>query len=105
MLPVPFASVSLGKPRNFLTYGWDNEYGSRTMAVDDFKVSKYINANGEFYEFVKDGGYREKSYWCDMGWSWRTHQNMKWSFFWEKAGPGGSHEYNLRTIFKIIPMA
>ena len=60
--------------------------------------------NGEYYQFVKEGGYRNKEYWCDDGWAWRTHRNLKWPFFWQQVGPAGSHEYNLRTIFDVVPM-
>jgi putative 4-mercaptohistidine N1-methyltranferase len=60
--------------------------------------------NGEFWAFVADGGYRNRENWCDDGWAWRTHRNLKWPFFWTPAGPQGSHEYSLRTIFEEIPM-
>ena len=61
-------------------------------------------ANGEFWHFVADGGYRNEEHWCDDGWAWRTHRNMKWPFFWQPCGPGGSNEYSLRTIFEVVPM-
>jgi len=60
--------------------------------------------NGEFWQFVADGGYRKKEFWCDDGWAWRKHRNIKWPFFWTPVGPQGSHEYGLRTIFQEIPM-
>jgi len=60
--------------------------------------------NGEFFQFVTDGGYRNEKYWCDDGWAWRTHRNMKWPFFWEPSGPSGSNEYSLRAIFEVVPM-
>ena len=104
MIPVPSQTIDLGKPPAFPSYGWDNEYGSRTMEVPPFEASKYKVTNGEFYQFVKEGGYRKKEYWCEDGWNWRTHRNMKWPFFWTPAGPEGSHEYKLRTIFEVVDM-
>jgi hypothetical protein len=89
---------------DFPSYGWDNEYGERTVTVPDFQASKHMITNGEFWQFVADGGYRNKNWWCDDGWAWRTHRNMKWPFFWTAEGPQGSHEYGLRTIFEEIPM-
>ena len=96
-------SIDLGKPANFPSFGWDNEYGERKVDVPPFYASEHMVTNGEFYQFVQDGGYRTKDYWCDDGWAWRTHRNMKWPFFWEAAGPAGSHEYTLRTIFSVLP--
>lgn len=104
MVPVQGKTVELGKPLDFPSYGWDNEYGQRTVTVPDFQASKHMVTNGEFWQFVAEGGYRNREYWCDDGWSWRTHRNMKWPFFWKPAGPAGSHEYVLRTIFEEVPL-
>jgi len=96
--------VELGKPDDFPTYGWDNEYGERKVKVPPFSASKYMITNGEFYEFVKSGGYTEKKYWCDNGFAFVNHRNLRWPFFWKPAGPAGSHEYKLRTIFSEVDM-
>jgi len=104
MVDVQGRTVKLGKPLDFPSYGWDNEYGERTVDVPNFSASKHMITNGEFFDFVKDGGYRRKEYWCDDGWAWRSHRNMKWPFFWTPVGPAGSHEYGLRAIYEEIPM-
>lgn len=97
-------AVDLGKPADFPSFGWDNEYGERTVDVPPFQASQHMITNGEFYDFVASGGYRERRYWSDDAWSWRQHRNLKWPFFWEPAGPAGSHEYYLRTVFDVLPM-
>lgn len=97
-------TIDLGKPADFPSFGWDNEYGERKVEVPPFLASEHMVTNGEFWQFVADGGYRRKEFWCEDGWAWRTHRNMKFPFFWEPAGPSGSHEFSLRTIFEIIPM-
>ena len=38
--PVPAGEVTLGKPADWPTYGWDNEYGCRAFSVREFKASK-----------------------------------------------------------------
>mmetsp|Transcript_10659 Transcript_10659/g.20974 ORF Transcript_10659/g.20974 Transcript_10659/m.20974 type:complete len:890 (+) Transcript_10659:435-3104(+) len=98
------ATVRIGKEQDFPTFGWDNEYGHREVDVPSFKAGKFMVSNGEFYEFVKAGGYRERRFWTEEGWGWRTFRNIKWPFFWEQAGPAGKHEYKLRTIFEEIDM-
>uniref|UniRef100_A0A7S3PIU0 Sulfatase-modifying factor enzyme domain-containing protein n=1 Tax=Aplanochytrium stocchinoi TaxID=215587 RepID=A0A7S3PIU0_9STRA len=104
MLPVSGATAYIGKERDFPSFGWDNEYGRRSVNVPNFKASKYMVSNGEFYEFVASGGYRDEQYWTKDGWGWRVFRNQKWPFFWEQRGPAGSHEYGLRTIFEVIDM-
>jgi 5-histidylcysteine sulfoxide synthase/putative 4-mercaptohistidine N1-methyltranferase len=104
MLPVEGKEVVLGKPRDFPSYGWDNEYGYRSVTVASFSASKYMITNGEFWHFVKSGGYRAETYWTPEGWHWRKHRNMKWPFFWEQDGPAGSMQFKLRTIFEVTDM-
>jgi 5-histidylcysteine sulfoxide synthase len=104
MISVNKDNVDLGKPANFPSYGWDNEYGERTVDVPEFAASEHMITNGEYYQFVQEGGYRNKEHWCDDGWAWRSHRNLKWPFFWQQVGPAGSHEYNLRTIFEVVSM-
>ncbi|CAE7290488.1 egt-1 [Symbiodinium natans] len=104
MLTVKGEAVNLGKPRDFPSYGWDNEYGHRRVQVADFAASKYLITNGEFWHFVAGGGYRTEKYWSEDGWNWRKYRNMKWPFFWKQDGPQGSMQFKLRTIFEEIDM-
>ena len=98
-------NILLGKPKDFPSFGWDNEYGTRERTVPPFAASKYMISNGEFWEFVSHGaGYSTRAYWCDAGWAWKSFRNAKWPYFWLPTGPEGYHEYNLRTIFHTIPM-
>jgi hypothetical protein len=97
-------TVDLGKPADFPSYGWDNEYGERRVDVPPFWASENMVTNGEYYEFVSSGGYASPRFWCDDGWAWRAHRNLKWPFFWQQEGPAGSHRYSLRTIFEVISM-
>ncbi len=52
--------------------------------------------NGQFWQFVKAGGYNQPSYWSKEGWGWRTFRNVKWPTFWVPNGPAGLHQYKLR---------
>lgn len=104
LVEVGGSSVRLGKPLDHPSFGWDNEYGDRLVEVPDFEASKFMVSNGEFYEFVKSGGYANEAFWTTDGWDWRTFRNAKWPFFWEQNGPSGSHKYKLRTIFEVIDM-
>ena len=45
-------------------------------------------SNGEFLEFVKDGGYHDQRYWTAEGWGWRVFRNVKWPTFWTRLGLG-----------------
>ena len=104
MVVVPAGDLTLGKPPNWPSYGWDNEYGQRILPVRPFRASRYLVSNGEFYEFVQASGYREQRYWSEAGWQWRKFRNVKWPTFWVSHGPAGLQQYKLRTCFEIIDM-
>jgi 5-histidylcysteine sulfoxide synthase/putative 4-mercaptohistidine N1-methyltranferase len=96
--------IRTGKPLDWPTFGWDNEYGEDKASVSPFRVSASMVTNGEFLEFVRDGGYREQRFWTKTGWQWRTFRNVKSPTFWVANGPAGSHLYQLRTIFSVVDL-
>lgn len=97
-------TVTLGRPWDENSYGWDNEYGSKTMATQPFTVSQMQITNGDFYEFVASGGYRDQSLWSAEGWGWACFRNIRAPTFWVRDGPNGLNQYKLRTPFKEVPM-
>jgi 5-histidylcysteine sulfoxide synthase/putative 4-mercaptohistidine N1-methyltranferase len=104
LIQVSAAKLTLGKPVDWPSFGWDNEYGRRELSLQSFRAGKRLVSNGEYYEFVRAGGYREEKYWSEAGWSWRTYRNSKWPCFWVPDGPAGLHRYRLRTLFETIEM-
>ena len=97
MLAVPESTVQLGKAKEFASFGWDNEYGSRTVEVPAFEASETLISNGAFHDFIVEGGYREEKWWSKEGWGWRAFRNAKAPSFWVEDGPSGSFEFKIRA--------
>ncbi len=93
MISVPAGIVHLGKPKDSTTYGWDIDYGDRTVSVNAFLASQYLITNADFLEFVKTGGYDNPTYWQTAAWQWRTQNNIKYPRFWLP-------DHSSQTIFK-----
>lgn len=104
MIPMAPKIVSLGKPYDFPSFGWDNEYGSKQVLVEGIEVSKHMVTNGEFLEFVKDAGYTNSVWWSKSGWEWRQFRNAKWPKFWQRIGAQGRNVFGLRTMFEVVEM-
>jgi 5-histidylcysteine sulfoxide synthase/putative 4-mercaptohistidine N1-methyltranferase len=104
MVPVAKTSVRLGKPRDWPSFGWDNEYGVDKRETAAFKASQRLISNGEFYEFVASGGYLNDRFWSQEGLGWRRFRNTRWPTFWVQDGPAGSHRFKLRTTFSVEDM-
>lgn len=100
LLAVSGQTVCLGKSLNDPYYGWDNEYGSHEAVVEDFEASSYLCSNGEFLEFILDGGYQDQNFWTDEGWKWKTYKKAEYPLFWMKDGD----HFKLRLVFQLVEM-
>ena len=85
---------------NPIYYGWDNEFAFHKAYIKDFKASKYLVSNGEFLEFVKDGGYTKLHYFSKDGLKWLDFTQAKLPSFWIKK----DDKYFLREINRIVPL-
>ncbi|GAB1600403.1 ergothioneine biosynthesis protein 1-like isoform X1 [Argonauta hians] len=82
LISVKGQEVKLGKPRNFPSYGWDNEYGEASFRIPDFEATKYLVTNEEFLQFVMDKGYKRQELWSEEGWQWRSFRGANHPTFW-----------------------
>lgn len=101
LLDVKGADVILQKDRNNpVFYGWDNEFSYHKSFIKDFQASKYLVSNGEFLEFVKEGGYNKPEFFSNEGKEWLGYTNAKHPTFWIKK----DEEYFLREINRVVPL-
>lgn len=101
LLDVKGADVILQKDRNNpIFYGWDNEFSNHKAFIKDFQASKYLVSNGEFLEFVKEGGYNNPEFFSTEGKNWLSYTNAKYPTFWIKK----DEKYFLREINRVVPL-
>jgi len=101
MVSIPSGYATLGlKPRERFVFGWDNEFEAYSVHVPEFAIDTFNVTNGEFLEFVRAGGYRERSLWDPRGWDWINSSAIRHPRFWSQRG--GSWFY--RTMFEDIPL-
>lgn len=82
MIRVEGKDVTFGKPDDFPSYGWDNEYGEVKRYVPTFEASKYLITNRDFLEFIEAGGYNKEDLWTEEGWKWKTYRQSTHPMFW-----------------------
>jgi 5-histidylcysteine sulfoxide synthase/putative 4-mercaptohistidine N1-methyltranferase len=101
LIDVKGGTVVIQKDRNDpIFYGWDNEFSFHKASINDFKASKYLVSNGEFLEFVKEGGYNKPELFTNEGKEWLDFSQAKHPTFWKKE----DGKYFLREISRIIPL-
>ena len=101
MVSIESGKIILGKEKDHHLYGWDNEYGKKEVEVDSFKASKFLVSNGEFFEFVEDGGYENRSYWDDEGLAFLRSREVSSPVFWVRQNDGS---YKYRAMLEEMDM-
>jgi gamma-glutamyl hercynylcysteine S-oxide synthase len=111
MVGVPEGNATLGLPRHrdgipghsdvaATPFGWDNEFNATTAHVPSFAIDAYPVTNGEFLEFVRDGGYSNRSFWSDEAWAWKSEKGLQHPFLWSESPEG----WNYRGMFDEYPL-
>ncbi|HEX4136847.1 MAG TPA: SUMF1/EgtB/PvdO family nonheme iron enzyme [Bryobacteraceae bacterium] len=70
MIPVAGGCATLGQPNDL--FGWDNERAAHDVFVPGFRISKFKISNGEYLDFVQEGG-PVPHFWTleNNAWFWR----------------------------------
>ena len=65
-------------------FSYDNETPRHRVFVEPFRMAARLVTNGEYLEFMDDGGYSRPELWLSMGWA--TLEEHEWSepFYWER---------------------
>jgi ergothioneine biosynthesis protein EgtB len=66
---IPAGTAVLGASRDG-RFRWDNEHPQLSVEVAPFRIDALPVRNGEYREFVEDGGYEDRGLWTDDGWEW-----------------------------------
>jgi len=68
MIPIPAGKAVLGATAG-AGFGWDNEYNRHEVEVEAFSIGKYKVSNGQYLEFVREGG-SPPHFWTREGGRW-----------------------------------
>ena len=67
---------------------FDNEKWAHPVAVSAFRIARAPVTQGEYAEFVEQGGYREERFWSPQAWRWVKQTGLTHPGPWRR-GPGG----------------
>lgn len=64
------------------TFVFDNEKWAHQVEVEPFAMARSLVTNGEFREFVDDGGYKRPEWWSEEGRRWREREQAEHPIYW-----------------------
>jgi gamma-glutamyl hercynylcysteine S-oxide synthase len=98
---IPAGDATLGLEANGgAAFGWDNEFQIHSVFVPEFSIDAFNVSNDDFLQFVREGGYEERSLWTDEGWDWVRQNGIRHPKFWLKQ----EDRWFYRGMFQKIPL-
>lgn len=81
-LSVDEGIYSIGKGTDEEDFSFDNEQGRHKVFLQACELQSRLVTNGEYLQFIEDGGYRQFKYWLMEGWEWLKKQEFKNPAYW-----------------------
>ncbi len=75
-------------------FSYDNERPAHRVFVEPCQIGDRLISNGEYREFIADGGYRNPALWLDVGWAILQRQGWQAPLYW-RGDPHGYSEFTL----------
>lgn len=82
---IPGGVFQLGASRD-APFVFDNEKWAHEVQVTPFRIARAAVSQGEFLQFVEQGGYRRPQLWSRAGWEWRQAAAADHPVYWRKEG-------------------
>ena len=79
-----FGRARAGFGENGGDFSYDNETPVHRAYLEDFSLRNRPVTNGEYLEFISDGGYRDFRHWLSDGWDLVHRENWEAPLYWEK---------------------
>jgi iron(II)-dependent oxidoreductase len=87
--------------RRYRRFVFDNEKWEHPVEVKPFAIARSSVTEGQFAEFVDDGGYRRRELWSDEGWNWRRSAEAVHPLYWSREGQG----WAVRLFDRTLPLS
>lgn len=82
-------------------FAFDNEKPAHRVYIQDFAIDKALVSNGDFLEFIHDGGYENFRWWFSEGWETVNREHWRAPLYWELR----NGEWMIRDFSGLDPAA
>ena len=65
-------------------FSFDNEGPAHRVLLEPFALSKRLVTNGEWAQFIEDGGYEDARLWLSDGWGWVNDNAVRAPAYWRE---------------------
>jgi ergothioneine biosynthesis protein EgtB len=101
---VPEGLHTLGSDPSDPGFAFDNERPAHKVYVHAAQLATRLVTNGEYLDFVEDGGYRSPTLWLSAGWAAIRERGWTAPLYWERVD-GAWTEFTLAGTRPLDPAA
>ncbi len=83
-------------------FAYDNETPAHPVLLQPYRLAHRLVTQGEFLDFIQDGGYRQPEWWLSLGWDTLRAEGWQAPLYWEKID-GEWMVYTLQGLQPLDP--
>ncbi len=89
------------------SFCYDNETSLHKVFLQEMEIADQLVTNGEYLEFIQDGGYASHQYWLSEGWDWVNREQIKAPMYWIREDDTWYHYtlHGLQPIDRNLPVS
>lgn len=84
----------IGHSEQLNAFAFDNERPRHGVFLEPFSIADRLITNGEFLNFIEDGGYDSPRWWLSAGWDLAQREGWRSPLYWQKLD-GQWHTFTL----------
>ncbi|GHA59913.1 ergothioneine biosynthesis protein EgtB [Pontibacter akesuensis] len=99
-LEVPGGTYTIGYRGE--DFSFDNEHSVHEVLLSDFEIMNRLVTNGEYMQFMADGGYGDFRHWLEEGFAMVNKEQLQAPLYWVKQEEDW-YRYTLHGLEKVNP--
>jgi ergothioneine biosynthesis protein EgtB len=86
-------------------FAFDNERPRHRQWLAPYALANRMVTQGEWAEFIADGGYRDPRWWLSAGWDWVRAMHIEHPLYWQPQAAGQWQVFGLHGALPMAPDA
>jgi ergothioneine biosynthesis protein EgtB len=86
-------------------FGFDNEFPRHQALLRPYRIASRAVTNGEYRDFIADGGYTRAEFWLSDGWARVREEGWERPLYWLKDNDGSEAVFTLAGVESLDPHA
>jgi ergothioneine biosynthesis protein EgtB len=86
-----------------IEFAFDNEGPRHTVWLSPFAIADRPVTNGDYRNFILDGGYRDPRLWLADGWTFVQSQGLDAPLYWQVTDDGGWQQFTVAGLRALDP--